>query len=38
MQVLDRKGQSSEKVGTHDPFLSVASVNMDVRPHLVLMS
>lgn len=38
MKVLTRKGQPPEKVGTQAYFLSVASVNVDFLPHLVLMS
>lgn len=38
MKVLERKGQPPEKVGTQAYFLTVASVNMDILPHLVLMS
>ena len=37
MRVLERKGQRAEEVGTQAYFLSVASVNMDFLPHLVLM-
>lgn len=38
MKVLERKGQPPEKVGSQAYFLSVASVNTDFLPHLVLMS
>lgn len=38
MDALEGKGQPSEKVGIKAYFLSVASVNMNFLPRLVLVS
>lgn len=38
MDALEGKGQAPEKVGVKACFLSVASVNVDFLPRLVLVS